>query len=148
MLREHFMKINFKNIFSLFKPSSDNIIDDKVVVAEVLSFEKHPNADRLRVVKLNTGDKVVEPIVCGAFNFEVGDKVVLALPDAEITHNLRDPEGKPFTLTKATIRGVESQGMICAAYELGVGSLNDEPGILILKPEAQTGSKFSPDLIQ
>ena len=102
-----------------------------MVVAEVIKYSKHPNADRLRVVELNIGNSIVAPVVCGAFNFEVGDKVILALPGAEIPHNQHDPEGKAFVLTKATIRGIESQGMICSGLELGLS--DDGNGIMVLK---------------
>ena len=63
-----------------------------VFVAKVLSWEKHPNADRLRVVKLDLGNRVVEPVVCGANNFDVGDLVALALPGAHIPQNFHTPQ--------------------------------------------------------
>src|SRR6185437_11043331 len=116
----------FKKLFSK-KPSFPGI-----VAAKVISVEKHPNADRLRIVKLDTGDKVVEPIVCGAFNFGEGDIVALALPGASIAQNIHSETHEPFIIERAKIRGVESQGMICAAFELG---LSKEPGqgIMLLK---------------
>jgi len=136
----------------LFSKKSEDLssskIDDNIVVAEVQHFEKHPNADRLRVVKLSIGDREVEPVVCGAANFNIGDKVVLALPGANIPRSHRDPEQKGFVLEKATIRGVESQGMICSAFELNLGPESDKPEILILKPDAPVGGKFSADLIE
>jgi phenylalanyl-tRNA synthetase beta chain len=118
-----------------------------IVVAKVTAMEKHPKADRLRLIKLDIGGKIVEPVVCGAFNFEVGDVVALALPGAEISQDIHSANHKPFVLKKATIRGVESQGMICAAFELG---LEKEPGqgIMILKPNEVLGSVFTPDMIK
>src|SRR3989344_1713007 len=71
-------------------------LDSRIIVAEVLSVGKHPNAHKLSVVALKTGSRTVEPVVCGAKNFKVGDKVALALSGALIPHNEHDPEGKPF----------------------------------------------------
>ena len=135
--RELFTKVSFAN----YRPS------DKILAARVLDVQKHPNADRLRVVKANIGSKVIEPIVCGAFNFEAGDMVVLALPGAGIAQNIHTDTHEPFVLQKAKIRGVESQGMICAAFELG---LADTPGqgIVLLKTDTKPGSQFSPDMIK
>ncbi|MBI3952760.1 MAG: hypothetical protein HY336_02290 [Candidatus Doudnabacteria bacterium] len=103
-------------------------------------MEKHPNADRLRVVELTDGKNVIKPVVCGAWNFEVGAVVPLALPGAVIPHNQHDPEGKSFVLGKATIRGIESQGMICSAKELGLGE--DGGGIMILDSNLRLGEAF------
>lgn len=119
---------------------------EKIIVAEVTKVEKHPNADRLRVIELNDGSSSIAPVVCGAWNFDVGAKVALALPGATIPHDQHDPEGKPFTLSKATIRGIESQGMICSAKELGIS--NDGSGIMILKDSASLGSNFTADLVK
>ncbi len=114
---------------------------ENIIVARVVKIDKHPNADRLRVIELTDGDKTIAPVVCGAWNFDVGAKVPLALAGATIPHNQHDPEGKPFTLNKATIRGIESQGMICSARELG---LEDEgPGILLLNSDYEVGEEFA-----
>ena len=134
---------------NLFKPKTSSVNQKSfpgIVVAKVLNVEKHPNADRLRVVKLDIGSKVIEPVVCGAFNFEAGDRVALALPGASIPQNIHSETHEPFTLGKAKIRGVESQGMICAAFELG---LENEPGkgVMILKPNSVLGSQFTSDLV-
>jgi phenylalanyl-tRNA synthetase beta chain len=114
---------------------------ENIIVAKVTKVEKHPNADRLRVIELTDGHKTYAPIVCGAWNFDVGAKVVLALPDAIIPHNQHDPEGKSFTLTKATIRGVESQGMICSGKELGLN--DDGQGIMLLDDSYKLGSQLT-----
>lgn len=105
-----------------------------IIVAKVLKVEKHPNADRLRVVELTDGKNIIAPIVCGAWNFEAGAIVPLALPGAVIP-------GESFTLAKATIRGIESQGMICSAKELGLS--NDGSGILVLDSGYKLGENFS-----
>ncbi len=116
-----------------------------IIAAKVLRIEPHPNADRLRVVYLDVGSAATDgqefgPVVCGAFNFEVGAMVALALPGAEIKHNIHTPEHESFTLDKAKIRGVESNGMICAGFELG---LSDEPGegIMVL-PKTEAPGKI------
>jgi phenylalanyl-tRNA synthetase beta chain len=138
---------SLKRLFS----SRNQEISDKtfpgIVTAKVLEVQKHPNADRLRIVKLDVGERIVDPVVCGASNFEAGDIVALALPGAQIPQNIHSETHEPFTLEKAKIRGIESQGMICAAFELG---LSKEPGsgIMILKPETKLGSQFSSDMVK
>lgn len=117
-----------------------------IIVAKVTKVEKHPNADRLRVIELFDGQQTIAPVVCGAWNFDVGAVVALALPGAIIPHDQHDPEGKPFTLGKAKIRGVESQGMVCSAKELGLSE--DGAGILLLKDSAILGSGFDADLVK
>jgi len=107
-------------------------IDDQVIVAEVKAINKHPNADKLQLVTVKTGDRTQE-VVCGAFNFKVGDKVPLALAGAKLANGLQ--------LEKAVIRGVESNGMLCAEDELGLGE--DHSGILILDKKAKIGAKVS-----
>lgn len=132
----------------LFKKPKISPADPNIIAAEVLSVEKHPNADRLVVVSLNAGGTVVAPVVCGANNFKAGDKVALALPGAKISQNIHSETHEPFVLGKAKIRGVESQGMICSAFELGLADKPEEkPEILVLKPDANPGSPFSKDLI-
>lgn len=112
-----------------------------VIAAEVLQVEKHPNADRLRVVRLNIGDKIIDPVVCGAWNFEAGDMVALALPGAQIPQNIHSEEHEPFTLGSAKIRGIESQGMICSAFELGlIETPEEKPVIMILPKEVKPGT--------
>jgi len=95
-------------------------IDDRVVVAEIKRIEPHPNADRLQLATVSTGGQEFR-VVCGAPNIAVGQKVPLAQIGAKL------PGGE---LGKATIRGVESVGMLCAADELGLG--DDHSGIIIL----------------
>ncbi len=119
-----------------------------IIAAKVLDVQKHPNADRLRVVKLDIGERIVDPVVCGAFNFEAGDIVALALPGAVIPKNIHSETHESFVQSKATIRGIESQGMICAAFELAIGPLSEKPEILLLKPGTKPGSQFSPEMIE
>jgi phenylalanyl-tRNA synthetase beta chain len=94
------------------------------VVGRVLSAEPHPNADRLRVCTLDTGDGE-RTVVCGAPNVAAGQTVAVALPGATL------PGGQK--IGKAKLRGVESAGMICAASELGLGE--GPPGILVLEDD-------------
>ncbi|MCL5666715.1 MAG: hypothetical protein M1383_03015 [Patescibacteria group bacterium] len=126
---------------------SKKITYPNIVAAKVVDIQKHPNADRLRVVRVNVGDKIIEPVVCGAFNFEIGDTVALALPGAEIKQDIHSEDHQPFKLQKAKIRGIESQGMVCAAFELGL-SKEPEQGIMVLKSDVKPGSQFEPTMIK
>jgi len=84
---------------------------DKVVVAQITDSKPHPNADRLTVCVVDDGSGTKRQIVCGAKNYRVGDKVSLALPGAELTGGLK--------IRASKLRGVESEGMLCSAKELG-----------------------------
>ncbi|MDQ3018538.1 MAG: hypothetical protein M3Q64_01565 [bacterium] len=119
--------------------SKTNTSNNNVIAAKVIKIEKHPNADRLRIITLTDGKNTIGPVVCGAFNFNEGDIVALALPGAHIAKNIHSKEHESFTLDTATIRGIESQGMICAAFELG---LSDEvgEGITILPADTRLGT--------
>ena len=116
---------------------------EKFVVAEVVEKLKHPHADKLTVCKVNVGRGILE-IVCGAPNVAVGQKVPVALVGATIPHDQHDPEGKPFVLERARIRGVESNGMICSEYELGLG--DDSEGIMVLGEPAKVGTPLAKHL--
>jgi phenylalanyl-tRNA synthetase beta chain len=113
------------------------------VVGEVLSVERHPNADRLTVCTVNTGSETLQ-IVCGAPNVAPGQKVPVGLVGATVPRNQHDPDGKPFVLSLVKVRGVESQGMICSEYELDLGK--DADGILVLDPSAKTGRPLAKHL--
>ena len=113
---------------------------DGFVVAEVLERAKHPNANRLSVCKVNVGREELQ-IVCGAPNVAVGQKVAVGLVGATVPRNQHDPNGEPFVLAQVHIRGVQSNGMICSEYELGVGE--DANGILVLDPKAKPGTPFA-----
>ncbi|MDD8017485.1 MAG: phenylalanine--tRNA ligase subunit beta [Bacteroidota bacterium] len=112
------------------------------VVGEVVEVQKHPNADRLTVcrVKVERG-KEPQQVVCGAPNVSKGQKVIVGLAGATIPKNQHDPNGKPFTLSKVSLRGVESNGMICSEYELGLG--DDKSGIKVLDAHAKVGTSLA-----
>jgi len=116
--------------------------DKNIIAAKVLKIEKHPNADRLQLVSVTDGTITHEPIVCGANNFKVGDIVALALPGALIARNIHSDLHEPFTLEKAKIRGIESQGMICAAFEIGKSKEIGE-GIMILPSTIPLGKMIA-----
>jgi phenylalanyl-tRNA synthetase beta chain len=103
---------------------------DKVVIAQIMDSKPHPNADRLTVCVVDDGSGTKRQIVCGAKNYRVGDKVPLALPGAELTGGLK--------IRASKLRGVESEGMLCSAKELGVAE--DAAGLLILSPQAKIGT--------
>jgi phenylalanyl-tRNA synthetase beta chain len=107
-------------------------IPEQVVVAQILASDKHPNADRLSVCRVNDGSGERQ-IVCGAKNYKVGDKVPLALPGASMAGG--------FVIKISKLRGVESQGMMCSAEELGLPK--GEDGLLILPADAPLGKKFA-----
>jgi phenylalanyl-tRNA synthetase beta chain len=125
-----------KNLFSSTSPKKTSF--NGIISAKVLAVEKHPNADRLQVVRLTDGTKEIYPVVCGAFNFKAGDIVALALPGATIPHNIHSDQHESFTLGTAKIRGIESQGMICAEFELGLSKTIGE-GIMILPETTSVG---------
>ncbi len=100
-----------------------------VVVAQITASGPHPNADRLSVCQVDDGSGEARQIVCGAKNYKVGDKVPLALPGAALPNE--------FRIKASKLRGVESQGMLCSAKELGIAE--DAAGLLILSPEAPIG---------
>lgn len=116
---------------------------DGFVIGSVLEVEKHPNADKLTVCKVDIGGET-RSIVCGAPNVAAGQKVPVGLVGAVVPHDQHDPEGKPFTLTTAKIRGVESEGMICSAAELGLG--DDKSGILVFEDDAAVGKPLAEHL--
>src|SRR3989338_7368280 len=101
-----------------------------VVVAQILSIEKHPNADRLAYCKVKT-DKGIHSIVCGAKNMKAGDKVALALPGAILPNGIK--------IEKTKIRGVESEGMMCSEVELGLTPLGERFEICPNKGGARGG---------
>ncbi len=102
-----------------------------IVIGEVLTCERHTNADKLSVTTVNVGNEVL-PIVCGAPNVAEGQKVLVATVGA----TLYDGD-ESFKIKKSKIRGEVSQGMICAEDELGLGSLHD--GIMVLDDNAPVG---------
>src|SRR6266487_1115334 len=108
-----------------------------IVVAQVVTCDKHPNADKLLLCQVNDG-KGERQIVCGAHNFKPGDKVPLILTG----HSLPAKAGEqPFTIKVGKIRGVESHGMMCSPQELGLPDQVD--GLLILREDARVGQSFA-----
>ncbi|WP_234734959.1 phenylalanine--tRNA ligase subunit beta [Tellurirhabdus bombi] len=105
-----------------------------VVIGEVLTCEKHPEADKLSLTTVDVGQPAPLNIVCGASNVAAGQKVIVALVGA----TLRPTGGEPFTIKKAKIRGAASEGMICAEDEIGVGT--SHAGILVLDTDLPNGT--------
>jgi len=106
---------------------------DNLTVGEVIECENHPNSDHLHICKVNVGDKVLQ-IVCGAPNVRKGLKVIVALEGAILPGN--------FEIKKGVIRGVESCGMLCALYELGLEEKTEgtyNKGICELDSNAKVG---------
>jgi phenylalanyl-tRNA synthetase beta chain len=105
---------------------------EKIVVVQIDSIQKHPNADRLSLVQVRT-DREKFSIVCGASNIRQGQKVPLALLGAKLPNGLE--------IKKAKIRGVSSEGMLCSPIEIGLGQ--DASGILILPDDAPLGKEMA-----
>lgn len=110
---------------------------DGIVVAQVITREKHPNADKLSVCRVHDGAGERQ-IVCGADNFKPGDKVPLILPGKTLPAK---PGEAPFTIKVGKIRGVESHGMMCSPKELGLAE--DAQGLMILREDAKVGQPFA-----
>src|SRR5687767_10289565 len=104
-----------------------------LVIGEVLTTEKHPNADKLTLTTVNTGNGEPLQIVCGAPNVAAGQKVIVA----KVGTTIFPTAGDPLTMKIAKIRGVESHGMICAEDEIGIGS--SHAGIMVLPTDVKIG---------
>ena len=107
---------------------------DNLVIGEVIECKKHPDSDHLHVCLVNVGDEVKQ-IICGASNVREGLKVIVALPGAILPNN--------FEIKKSKIRGVESNGMLCALFELGLEEKNEDTynrGIYEVDSKAKVGS--------
>ena len=117
---------------------------DGIVVAQVVTRDKHPNADKLSVCRVNDGTGERQ-IVCGAQNFQAGDKVPLILPGASLPP--KPGEKEPFTIKVGKIRSVESHGMMCSHEELGLDpeaiGHKKEDGLLLLRADAKVGQPFA-----
>ncbi|GAB3315740.1 phenylalanine--tRNA ligase subunit beta [Larkinella ripae] len=105
-----------------------------VVIGEVLTCEKHPEADKLSLTTVDAGQEAPLHIVCGAPNVRAGQKVVVALVGA----TLYPVSGEPFTIKKAKIRGAASEGMICAEDEIGLGT--SHAGVMVLDTDLPNGT--------
>src|SRR5450759_4875643 len=104
-----------------------------VIVAQLTASWRHPNADRLTVCTVDDGSGQTRQIVCGATNYKVGDKVPLAMSGMVLPNGLQ--------IRKSKLRGVESEGMLCSARELGLGG--DAAGLLILSSDAKIGAPIA-----
>jgi phenylalanyl-tRNA synthetase beta chain len=107
-----------------------------VVIGEVITCDRHPNADKLSVTTVDIGEEIV-PIVCGAPNVAKGQKVIVAKEGS----TLYPISGEPFEIKKAKIRGEVSQGMICAEDEIGIGESHS--GIMVLHTDLANGTPAS-----
>ena len=105
-----------------------------IVIGEVVSCEQHPNADKLKVTKVDIGAGQLSGIVCGAPNVAAGQKVLVAT----VNSTVHPAKGDPFKIKKAKIRGEVSEGMICAEDELGLGTSHD--GIMVLDTKKANGT--------
>lgn len=108
-----------------------------MIIGQVETCDRHPNADRLSLTTVNVGQAEHLQIVCGAPNVAAGQKVVVATIGAK----LYPTDGEPFVIKKGKIRGEASEGMICAEDEIGIGS--DHAGIMVLPETVAIGSKAS-----
>jgi phenylalanyl-tRNA synthetase beta chain len=106
----------------------------RVVVGEIKEAVPHPDADRLRVCKVDAGEGALLNIVCGAPNARAGIKIPCALVGAELPPGA---DGKPFLIKQSKLRGVESQGMLCSARELQLSE--DHGGLLELPADSPVG---------
>ena len=110
--------------------------DENIIVGKIIKIKKHPNADRLSLVEVDTSIEIIN-VVCGANNIQAGQKIALAKPGATLYNPY---EKKISTLKKSKIRGIESNGMICSALELGYSE--DHNGILVLDQSFETGKSL------
>lgn len=108
-----------------------------LIIGEVLTCEKHPDADKLKITTVSNGHGETLQIVCGASNVAAGQKVVVA----PVGTSVFPVSGEFFTIKKAKIRGVESNGMLCAEDEIGLG--NNHEGIIVLPKNAKVGMAAS-----
>ena len=112
--------------------SSKGVPSEKIVVAQIKSAEQHPDADKLKVCQVDAGEAELRQIVCGAQNYQVGDKVPCALPGSDL--------GGGFVIKEGKLRGVASNGMLCGAGEIGLTDVED--GLMILPEDYLVGQKL------
>jgi len=108
-----------------------------LVVGEVMTCVKHPNADKLKLTTVDVATGTLLQIVCGGPNVEAGQKVIVALVGA----TLFPISGEPFEIKKSKIRGENSEGMICAEDEIGIGTSHE--GVIVLPSDLKPGMKAS-----
>lgn len=111
---------------------------DLIIVGKILDLAPHPNADRLRLATVDHGTGSGQQVVCGAPNIESGQCVAFGREGA---HLIEPKTGEPFTLRKATIRGLESAGMVLSERELGISDEHD--GIMVLPDDAPIGTPLA-----
>jgi len=124
-------------IFSLGAFEVEKLVEfgkglEDVVIGDVRTVVSHPRADKLRVCKVDVGRKQLQNIVCGAPNVKAGQKVAVALVSTTLPNGMK--------VERRRIRGIDSEGMICAEDELGLG--NEHDGIMVLDPLLKSGRKF------
>ncbi|WP_130891868.1 phenylalanine--tRNA ligase subunit beta [Fusobacterium ulcerans] len=105
---------------------------NNVVIGQIIEYGKHPNSDKLTLLKVDIGEEEKLQIICGAPNHKLGDKVVVAKIGAVLPGD--------FKIKKSKIRDVESCGMLCSQVELGIGE--DKDGIIILPEDAPIGEEY------
>lgn len=108
-----------------------------LVVGEILDCQSHPNADKLNLTTVDIGLAAPLQIVCGASNVVIGNKAVVAT----VNTTIYDVGGKAMTIRNAKIRSVESEGMLCASDEIGIGE--DHTGIIVLPNDLKPGTAVS-----
>ena len=124
-----FLGFEVEGVVSTGAPQLEN-----VVVGEILTRAKHPNADKLSVCTVDVGPAGgVKTIVCGAHNCDAGNRVLVALPGAVLPGN--------FQIKQSKIRGQSSDGMMCSPDEIGMGS--DHSGLLILSGQPALGTPIN-----
>lgn len=127
-LNEALNRAGFNEQLSAGKPT--------LVYGDVKTCDPHPDSDHLHVTTVDTGDGQVHQIVCGAPNIAAGQKVVVALPGTLMPNGQQIWPGK--------LRGVESDGMICSARELGLAHAPQKRGIMVVPADFETGAAFEP----
>ena len=107
------------------------------LIGRVITCEKHPDADKLKITTVDNGNGETLQVVCGAPNVKAGQMVILA----PVGTTLYPLKGDPFTIKKAKIRGVESNGMLCAEDEIGMGDSHE--GIMVLPEDTIPGTPLN-----
>ena len=114
---------------------------EQIIVAQIVEIQPHPDARKLKICRVNDGTPNLRQIVCGAKNYQLGDKVPLALPGAKLSQD--------FEIKSTSVRGVESLGMLCAADEINL--TDDQEGLMILEGSVAVGTPlkeiFAPDVV-
>lgn len=130
-------KLTMAGIESTYIEGRSSTWDENILIGKVVSLYPHPNADRLKLATINTGNSDLT-VVCGAPNIQQGQHIALAKVGAQLFDS-KSKEQKTLSATK--IRGVLSEGMVCSELELGISNAHE--GILVLDPESPVGIKLS-----